>query len=94
MTHARADGSTWCHACKIVLPGPLTRAQMLAVGGSHDTTRCGRCGAVVEWSLDAPGAIDHECPTEDEFESDEEPLAWEGEGWEEFATKRKKPGTP
>lgn len=23
-------------------------------------------------------------PGEDEFSSDEEPLAWEGEGWEEF----------
>ena len=26
-------------------------------------------------------------PDPDEFGSDEEPLAWEGEGWEEFSAK-------
>ena len=26
-------------------------------------------------------------PTPDEFGSDEDPLAWEGEGWEEFSAK-------
>ena len=26
-------------------------------------------------------------PAPDEFGSDEEPLAWEGEGWEEFSAK-------
>lgn len=26
-------------------------------------------------------------PSEEEFGSDEEPLAWEGEGWDEFSAK-------
>lgn len=37
-------------------------------------------------------AAEHEdyasaAPPEDEFGSDDEPLAWEGEGWEEFSAK-------
>jgi hypothetical protein len=27
-------------------------------------------------------------PTTDEFSSDDEPLAWEGQGWEEFGAPR------
>ena len=27
-------------------------------------------------------------PSEQEFSSDEEPLAWEGDGWEEFSAPR------
>ena len=27
-------------------------------------------------------------PAEDEFSSDDEPLAWEGQGWEEFSAPR------
>jgi hypothetical protein len=27
-------------------------------------------------------------PSPDEFSSDEEPLAWEGQGWEEFGARR------
>jgi hypothetical protein len=36
----------------------------------------------------APAAYSAAPPAPDEFSSDEEPLAWEGQGWEEFGAPR------
>ena len=37
---------------------------------------------------DAAAAYAAAPPAPDEFSSDEEPLAWEGQGWEEFGAPR------
>jgi len=44
-----------------------------------------RAAASDDLSLVAYAAVP---PTSDEFSSDDEPLAWEGQGWEEFGAPR------
>jgi hypothetical protein len=44
-----------------------------------------RAAATDDSSADAYAAAP---PTSDEFSSDDEPLAWEGQGWEEFGAPR------
>jgi hypothetical protein len=42
-------------------------------------------------TADDPSAATHSA-TADEFSLDEEPLAWEGQGWEEFSAPHQGPG--